>query len=415
TLPQGKQLHALMLVTAMEQSPILATKLVNLYALWGCFKEAHTNFQCTLKLNSNPYIAMIRGYVKHGFCYEAIEIYHQMQNEGVVPYNFTFPFILKAWIEVSDLKQGIEADNGGINGATKYHAKNIKCLSSSPNKCHNRPPKQVAQNERADKANLREENANLRAENQALKDALERSKSVCQADQLAYKEYMHRLCLENSSLNEGLPVNNISASAPNHIEKPIEPLEPIKFCPGLDAISATQELIRMVDIDKSLWTKSGTKEVLNLERYVSLFAFKHNNTNMKREVTRNTSVVMMNGIELVEAFMDEMFAELQFLSPLVSTREAYFLRYCHRLAERVWAIVDFSAENIHHNVTLHFKRPSGCIIQELPNGYSKVAWVEHSEVEDRAVDGMYEQLVKSGMAFGAQRWVTTLERQCQRL
>lgn len=42
-------------------------------------------------------------------------------------------------------------------------------------------------------------------------------------------------------------------------------------------------------------------------------------------------------------------------------------------------------------------------------------WVEHVEVDDRAVHNIYRALVNSGLAFGAKRWVSTLDRQCERL
>ena len=37
------------------------------------------------------------------------------------------------------------------------------------------------------------------------------------------------------------------------------------------------------------------------------------------------------------------------------------------------------------------------------------------EVDDRGVHNLYKQLVSSGHAFGAKRWVATLDRQCERL
>lgn len=44
-----------------------------------------------------------------------------------------------------------------------------------------------------------------------------------------------------------------------------------------------------------------------------------------------------------------------------------------------------------------------------------MTWVEHVEVDDRAVHSIYRSLVNAGLAFGAKRWVTTLDRQCERL
>lgn len=74
---------------------------------------------------------------------------------------------------------------------------------------------------------------------------------------------------------------------------------------------------------------------------------------------------------------DQMYAELQVLSPLVPTREAYFLRYCQQnVEEGTWAIVDFPIDSFHENVQpsfpLYRRRPSGCVIQDMPNGYSRV-------------------------------------------
>lgn len=44
-----------------------------------------------------------------------------------------------------------------------------------------------------------------------------------------------------------------------------------------------------------------------------------------------------------------------------------------------------------------------------------MTWVEHVEVDDTLVHNIYKPLVSSGLAFGAQRWVATLDRQCERL
>lgn len=36
-------------------------------------------------------------------------------------------------------------------------------------------------------------------------------------------------------------------------------------------------------------------------------------------------------------------------------------------------------------------------------------------MDDRGVHSLYNQLVRSGHAFGARRWIATLDRQCERL
>lgn len=42
--------------------------------------------------------------------------------------------------------------------------------------------------------------------------------------------------------------------------------------------------------------------------------------------------------------------------------------------------------------------------------------MENAEVEDKTVlNQIFYQFVESGMAFGAQRWLAVLQRQCERL
>ncbi len=230
------------------------------------------------------------------------------------------------------------------------------------------------------------------------------------------------------------------------------------------AVMAMEELVRMAQAEEPLWVKvhggevgagMGVKEQLNYDEYLRQFpgGIGMRPGGLKTEATRETALVMMNGGSLVEALMDAgqwmemfpcmvsraltvdvlstgvagnrngalqlMYAELQVLSPLVPTRELYFLRYCKQHAEGVWAVVDVSVDSLRDNPPPSLmrcrRRPSGVVIQDTPNGYAKVTCVEHMEYDDRAVHPVYRKLVNSGMAFGAQRWVATLQRQCERL
>lgn len=65
-------------------------------------------------------------------------------------------------------------------------------------------------------------------------------------------------------------------------------------------------------------------------------------------------------------------AEFQVPSPLVPPRECVFLRYCRKQTEGFWAIVDVSMNNHDTSEIRYRRRPSGCVIQEMSNGYSKV-------------------------------------------
>ncbi|KAG2330664.1 hypothetical protein Bca52824_001844 [Brassica carinata] len=219
------------------------------------------------------------------------------------------------------------------------------------------------------------------------------------------------------------------------------------------AVAAMEELVRMAQAGDPLWVSTGNSmELLNEEEYFRTFprGIGPKPLGLRTEASRESAVVIMNHNNLVEILMDVnqwscvfsgivsraltlevlstgvagnyngalqvMTSEFQVPSPLVPTRENYFVRYCKQHSDGSWAVVDVSLDSLRPNlISRTRRRPSGCLIQELPNGYSKVTWIEHMEVDDRSVHTMYKPLVHSGLAFGAKRWVSTLERQCERL
>lgn len=71
-----------------------------------------------------------------------------------------------------------------------------------------------------------------------------------------------------------------------------------------------------------------------------------------------------------------MHAELQVLSPLVPVRELRFLRFCKQHGEGTWTVVDVSIDGIRNAcglIPVSCRRlPSGCLVQDMANGYSKV-------------------------------------------
>ncbi|KAG6493265.1 hypothetical protein ZIOFF_048243 [Zingiber officinale] len=124
-----------------------------------------------------------------------------------------------------------------------------------------------------------------------------------------------------------------------------------------------------------------------------------------------TVQVLSSGVASGNDCLQLMYGELQFLSPLVAAREAYFFRYCQQNSEELgsWIVADFPVDGFVEGVQTCFpwyrRRTSGCIIQDMPNGYSRVMWVEHAEVDDKPVHQVFNQFVTSGMAFGATRWI----------
>ncbi|XP_054816203.1 homeobox-leucine zipper protein HDG2-like isoform X2 [Prosopis cineraria] len=356
----------------------------------------------------------------------------------------------------------------------------------------NKRTQMKTQHERQENSQLRAENEKLRADNMRYREAL--SNASCPncggptaIGEMSFDE--HHLRMENARLRE--EIDRISAIAAKYVGKPVVnyPLLPPTVPPrplelgvggfGEDAygggdvvrsmsgptdadkpiiielaVAAMEELVRMAQMGDPLWltTLDGTTTVLNEDEYIRSFprGIGPKPTGFKCEASRETAVVIMDHINLVEILMDVnqwytvfsgivsramtlevlstgvagnyngalqvMTAELQVPTPLVPSRESYFVRYCKQHGEGTWAVVDVSLDNLRPSPSLRCRRrPSGCLIHEMPNGYSKVTWVEHVEVDDRGVHDLYKQLVSSGHAFGAKRWVATLDRQCERL
>ncbi|URE42446.1 cotyledon development, partial [Musa troglodytarum] len=287
----------------------------------------------------------------------------------------------------------------------------------------------------------------------------------------------HQLRVDNSRLRE--EIGRLSAIAAKHVGKPQLPHQLFSPMAESDmlgagdllgsmfshreiekpviielAVVAMEELIRMAQLSEPLWTmKHGDSfEILSEDEYVRNFprGIGPKPFGMKSEATRQTAAVIMNRVNLVEMLMDVnqwsnvfsgivskaitlevlstgvagnfdgalqlMTAEFQVPSPIVPTREILFVRYCKHQADGTWAVVDVSLDTLRPPLVARCRRrPSGCLIQEMPNGYSRVTWVEHVEVDDGSVHDIYKPLVNSGLAFGAKRWIGTLDRQCERL
>ncbi|XP_028805536.1 homeobox-leucine zipper protein HDG11-like, partial [Neltuma alba] len=226
----------------------------------------------------------------------------------------------------------------------------------------NRRTQMKAQHERADNCALRAENDKIRCENIAIREAL---KNVicpsCGGPPLHEDSYFdeQKLRLENAQLKEEL--DRVSSIAAKYIGRPISqlpPVQPIHISsldlsmasfgsqtmmggPSLDldllpgssssvpslpyqaasfsdvdkslmsdiAGNAMDELLRLLQTNEPLWMKSGTdgRDVLNLDAYGSMFPDRvvTSRTPMFRvEASRDSGVVIMNSLALVDMFMD---------------------------------------------------------------------------------------------------------------
>ncbi|KAF2605106.1 hypothetical protein F2Q70_00028263, partial [Brassica cretica] len=173
---------------------------------------------------------------------------------------------------------------------------------------------------------------------------------------------------------------------------------------------AMEELMAMARLDEPLWNigANGTSLALNLNEYTRIV---RNGlgpilNGLRTEASKATSIAFMNHLDIVQSLMDVnlwsnmfarmvaramshdailtgvqgnfdgafhlMTAEYQVLSPVVSTRECYFVRYCKQQGDGIWAVVDVSIDHLFPNLELKCRRrPSGCLIQQIENGFCK--------------------------------------------
>ncbi|MED6191630.1 hypothetical protein PIB30_001909 [Stylosanthes scabra] len=106
-----------------------------------------------------------------------------------------------------------------------------------------------------------------------------------------------------------------------------------------------------------------------------------------------------------------MYAEYHLPTPFVPSRECYFARYCKQLPYEMWGVVDVSLEKHFPSLATNFRRrPSGCLIKPMPDGFSKIIWVEHVEADHSQLSNHFRPLVTTGLAFGATRWINSIVR-----
>ncbi|GJN39737.1 hypothetical protein PR202_gb28873 [Eleusine coracana subsp. coracana] len=371
----------------------------------------------------------------------------------------------------------------------------------------NKRTQMKTQLERTENSHLREENDRLRAENARYKEAL--ANATCPncgaavTSEIMSLDEQH-LRLENARLRDEvdrvssiaagiLPPStststvSFSAAAPSSYPPPPPLAASHHHLPGggdmlaltngsangIDkplvielAVAAMDELVKMAQLGDPLWVPTVVDgvatETLNEEEYARSFfprGMGPKSPELRSEASRETVIVVMNHVSLVEMLMDVnqwrdlfstivsrastlqafstavagnyngalqlMSAEFQLPSPLVPTREAQFVRYCkHHPDDGSWAVVDVSVDGLvglgPPRGPLIRRRPSGCVIRPLPYGHSRVTWVEHAESSSdaaAAVPDLYLPLTRSalGLAFGAPRWAAALARQCHRL
>ncbi|GFP82392.1 homeobox-leucine zipper protein roc8 [Phtheirospermum japonicum] len=306
----------------------------------------------------------------------------------------------------------------------------------------------------------------LRMENVRLKEEHERAINF-------FANYMGNLALPLPGLEPltNMPGNHFPAEGmgptaldleqmPRYPENPISPhwsngiMEMDRSSIIETAIGAINELMDLMNMNEPVWARAPAdgRYTLHRDSYDKLYPHSsHIKTASARfESSKDSGEVAMTAMHLLEMLFDAnkwmemfptivakaktievldtgilggslhlMYEKVHVLSPLVAPREFFFIRYCRQLNPTTWVMVDVSYDFMKGfqdaAPTRSWKLPSGCMIEDMANGKSTVTWVEHIQVDDKSLTHrLYRDLVRTCQAYGAKRWITTLQRMCER-
>lgn len=105
-LTEGQQLHAQIMVCGCQSDMVVGTALVNMYGKCGSPNNAKWVFERMLMRDVVSWNAMTRVYTHNGLVKEAIQVFNQMQQIGVIPDKVTFSSVLDACADQAALAEG---------------------------------------------------------------------------------------------------------------------------------------------------------------------------------------------------------------------------------------------------------------------------------------------------------------------
>ncbi|KAH9310530.1 hypothetical protein KI387_025565 [Taxus chinensis] len=110
TLSEGNQIHSLIShgKFAFATSTFSQNNLIDMYVKCGSLVDARKVFDDMKERDGFSWNAMIAAYRRHGYPYEALTLFHQMQRTVIQPDQFTFASILPACAKIRALKQGMD-------------------------------------------------------------------------------------------------------------------------------------------------------------------------------------------------------------------------------------------------------------------------------------------------------------------
>eukprot|EP00250_Pteridium_aquilinum_P016411 c23092_g1_i1 orf=273-1727(+) len=115
-LGYGRIIHIQIIRQGLASNVFIGSTLIDMYAKCECLDQARQVFDELQVRNVVSWNAMIGGYVKHGHGVHALQLFNEMQLEGIKPDRVTFLYMLKACGVLGVTEQGMLVHSHAVGG-----------------------------------------------------------------------------------------------------------------------------------------------------------------------------------------------------------------------------------------------------------------------------------------------------------
>lgn len=105
-LEEGKMVHSHIKESGFESDVFVGSALIDMYSKCGSLDTAYSVFRNLPNRNVVAWNALLRGHIQQGQFQEALELFQQMQQEGIEPNNGTFLAFAKACTHLGAISKG---------------------------------------------------------------------------------------------------------------------------------------------------------------------------------------------------------------------------------------------------------------------------------------------------------------------
>ncbi|KAI5068694.1 hypothetical protein GOP47_0017039 [Adiantum capillus-veneris] len=134
-LVAGRSIHAQIIVSDTHLDLVLGNTLVDMYAKCGSLEEAQNVFRMVPGRNVVSWDAIIGGYAQQGNGTMALQLFHEMQQEGIQPDRVTFLGVLRACSCLDTMRDGVLIHDQIIRGGLESDVTVASTLVDMYSKC----------------------------------------------------------------------------------------------------------------------------------------------------------------------------------------------------------------------------------------------------------------------------------------